>query len=731
MRKDELLEQALFYASLGWHVLPLHSPQPDGACSCPNPDCDHVGKHPKIKEWQHNATTDEKIIREWWNEWPDANIGIQTGEKSGLVVLDFDIVKGGDKSLKLLIRMSGELTDYVACKTGGGYHLYFAHSGARLRNKQALLPGFDLRGDGGYVVAPPSLHKSGKKYCWEPNRHPEGRTLPQMPESLINFINTPLPSGKTGGIEKTKEGSRNAWLFRIAAAMRGKGMEYDAILERVKKINESFCEPPLSESEVEKAVGSASKYEPDGEPGEKKEKVSQSQELLSLAAEFELFHTPEKRCFMVVPVGKGKDVLELKEKKLRLYLGKLYFDRFQRPPNAQALKDTIEVLSAKALYGSEEKKVFTRTAMVGDTIFIDLCSQEKEVVQITPAGWDVITHSPVHFVAPDTMKPLPRPQRGGSIEQLRALTNVKNDDHWILMVAWMIMAFIPNGPFPILVIQGEQGSSKSTTTEILKAVIDPTKAPVRSTPMSERDLCISADKSCVLAFDNLSGMQNWLSDALCRLATGLGFIVRGLFTDSDEVVFEASRPIVINGIEDLATRNDLADRSIIIYLPTIPKEERRQKNLLWKEFEQIQPLVFGALLDAISMALRNYHSTTLTSLPRMADFAHWITAAEPALPWESGRFMEAYERNQKEALNILLESDILATIISSFMKPGKTWEGTATELLDELREFAPDETAGNRSFPKAANTLTNRLRRIAPSLRSEGIDVTELTFMPR
>lgn len=365
-------------------------------------------------------------------------------------------------------------------------------------------------------------------------------------------------------------------------------------------------------------------------------------------------------------------------------------------------------------------------AMVGDTIYLNLCNENREVVQISPQGWDVISNSPVSFIVPKTMQPLVRPEKGGRIDELKRFINIGSDEQWILMVSWLVKAFIPSGAYPILTIQGEQGSSKSTTAKILKSLIDPATAPLRNPPRSSHDLFISAEKAWVLAYDNLSGMQPWLSDALCTLSTGGGFIVRELFTDSEEVVFDVMRPIILNGIEDLATRNDLADRSVIMYLPAIPKEKRRQESLIWSELDRAKPLILGALLDAVSTGLRNFHNITVPALPRMADYAHWIVAAESALPWEKGKYLEAYERNRREALAACLEVDIVATVICNFMHSQASWEGTATELLKALKESDPQETVNNRSFPKIASTLSNRLRRIAPSLRGEGIDFTQV-----
>lgn len=715
--RESLLESALLYASLGWHVFPLHNPEHDGSCSCGDSDCNRVGKHPRIKEWQNRATTDEDIIRKWWEAYPNANIGILTGEKSGVLVLDIDSATGG-RSFQFLMRLCPDIEISIAAKTGKGFHLYFAYAEEEMKNKQGILPNIDIRGDGGYVVAPPSLHHSGKKYRWEDNRHPKDQELKSMPECLVDFIKMPLKRKS-----KINEGSRNAHLFRIGAALRGKGKEHNEILEGLLKTNAMLCDPPLSDAEVKKIARSASQYDPNDEPGESRETSIKAEDIIALATEeFELFHSPDKVGYAVVSIDGCREVMPVKSEGFKELLTKLCYDKFKRPAKAQPLQETINILNAQARYDFDEKKVHSRIAMEGDTIYIDLCNEEREVVQITPAGWDIIANSPVHFLSPASAKQIPRPQRGGSITDLRKFINVRDNDQWILLVAWLLKTFIPRDECPILTIQGEQGSAKSTTAEIMKNMIDPTKAPLRSLPPNKQDLYVSAVHSWVLGYDNLSNVPTWASDILCCLSTGSGgFAIRVIYTVSEEAIFEAQRPIIINGIEDLATRNDLANRTILVYLPSIPKEKRRGKSVILAELEEAKPLILGALLDAVSVALKNFPKVEPSTLPRMADFTRWIVAAEPALPWEPGEFMKAYERNEKEALDVCFEVDTLASIICEFAKAKKSWDGNATELLKELREFAPEET-NDRSFPKAPNRLSGRLRRIAPSLRAAGVD---------
>jgi hypothetical protein len=169
---------------------------------------------------------------------------------------------------------------------------------------------------------------------------------------------------------------------------------------------------------------------------------------------------------------------------------------------------------------------------------------------------------------PAGMLPLPIPQPGGSIEQFALFLNLPSRNDFVLVVAWLLAALRPSGPYPLLAISGEQGSAKTVLSKMLRALVDPNGAPVRTLPREERDLFIAANNGHVLAFDNVSGLPPWLSDSLCRLASGGGLAVRQLYTDQDEVLFDAARPIILNGIEDIITRPDLADRAIFLTLPS-------------------------------------------------------------------------------------------------------------------------------------------------------------------
>jgi len=209
---------------------------------------------------------------------------------------------------------------------------------------------------------------------------------------------------------------------------------------------------------------------------------------------------------------------------------------------------------------------------------------------------------------------------------------------------------------------------------------------------------IAANNGYLLAFDNLSGL--WLSDALCRLATGGSFAVRQLYTDDEEVLFQAARPILLNGIEDVISRPDLADRALFLSLPPIGEAQRRSEAELWREFEIARPRILGALLDAAAHALRTLTGSGCRpdGLPRMADFTLWATACETAL-WPAGTFARAYEANRRAAIETMIDADPVASCVREIVALRKSWIGTAAELLS-LGAGCSGDRLSWRSWPK-------------------------------
>ncbi len=442
-------------------------------------------------------------------------------------------------------------------------------------------------------------------------------------------------------------------------------------------------------------------------------------ELVRNTADLELFHNCDGDGYVTIPAGTHAETWPLRSRQVRQWLSRIFFECEATTPGSAALKDALLALEGMATHRGEEREVHLRIAGHAGDIYLDLVDAYWHCVHVTSSGWEVVADAPVRFKRSRGMRALPFPVRGGSIDELREFVNVHDED-WPLVAAWTVAALRPRGPFPLLALHGEQGSAKSTTLRVLRQLVDPNVAELRSEPREGRDLMIAAQNSWVCAFDNMSAISSWLSDGLCRLSTGGGFATRQLFTDADELLIDAMRPIAFNGIQELATRGDLLDRALVLYLPRISR--RRTEEELWAAFELARPRILGALLDALVTGLANIETVKLEHLPRMADFARFSVAAEPALGCEAGAFLDAYSSNRAAATDLTLEASPIVEPLRTLVAAGP-FTGTASELLQRLAGLVDDEVVRKKTWPAAANVLSGMLRRLAPNLRTTGIDV--------
>ena len=444
--------------------------------------------------------------------------------------------------------------------------------------------------------------------------------------------------------------------------------------------------------------------------------------LIELAQTAELFRSSDGSGFADLDINGHRETWPIRSKGFRRWLVRKFFETTQGAPSSEALQSALNVIEAKAQFDAPERAVYIRVGGMDGQLYLDLGDETWQAVEIDATGWRVIDTPPVRFRRAAGIRSLPIPLPGGSIETLRSFLNVQSHDDFVLVVAWALTALRNRGPYPVVVLSGEQGSAKSTFSAILRALLDPNTAPLRALPREDRDLFIAANNSHVLAFDNMSGLPLWTSDTLCRLATGGGFAVRQLCTDQDEVLFDAARPMILNGIEDIVTRPDLADRAVFLTLEPIPEERRRPEAELWAAFEAERPLILGALLDAVVEGLKRLPATRLEKLPRMADFALWATACETAF-WPAGTFWNAYCRNRDEAVEGVIDADPIAAAVRTLVATHTKWAGTATDLFRALADVAGERAAKSKTWPESPRALSGRLRRNATFLRKIGIDV--------
>ena len=329
-----------------------------------------------------------------------------------------------------------------------------------------------------------------------------------------------IPDPLDGLVEKTASDPGAAFtpevLERLAAMKKDERAAFEALRAQLKSAG---CRVTALDEAIAEEGG---------------RRPTQADVLIALAQTAELFHAPDGTGFADLDINGHRETWPIRSKGFRRWLARRFFEATQGAPSSEALQSVLNVIEAKAHFDAPERVVHVRVGGLDERLYLDLGDATWRAVEIDAAGWRVIDNPPVRFRRAAGMQPLPVPVAGGSIEVLRPFLNVRSDNDFVLVVAWALAVLRNRGPYPVIVLSGEQGSAKSTFSAILRALLDPNTAPLRALPREDRDLFIAASNGQVLAFDNVSGLPGWISDTLCRLATGGGFAVRQLYTDQDD-----------------------------------------------------------------------------------------------------------------------------------------------------------------------------------------------------
>lgn len=445
-----------------------------------------------------------------------------------------------------------------------------------------------------------------------------------------------------------------------------------------------------------------------------------AKELARLALKYsELWRDGEGTAWATLRVEDHAENWPVRSRAFKLWLTRLYYEERDRPPNAQALQDALATVEAKALFAGAEHPVYLRVAHQDGAVWLDLGRPDWQAVRITAEGWAVLSPE-VRFRRSKATGALPIPIQGGG-EALKDILNpwALEEAPLTLVLAWAL-GTLSAGPYPVLALSGEQGSGKSTLARTLQRLVDPS-GDVGSLPRESRDLFIAAKHSHVLAFDNVSGLPPWLSDDLCKLATGGLLRARELYTNDDEVFLKAKRPVILNGITDYLTRQDLVDRSILLHLP--PLEHHQPEAELWADFQEAHPRALGRLLDLAALALRELPRTRTPNV-RLADFARWALAAESGYA-KVGVFEQAFAEMRADAVRVALDNEPLYPLLLRLLEEGP-FEGSAGELLEQLNALRGEDKKPPEGWPRTPHAVASWLKRTAPALRKVGVQVDPL-----
>ena len=468
--------------------------------------------------------------------------------------------------------------------------------------------------------------------------------------------------------------------------------------------------------ELQATTGKRGKRKPD------QEKETQAEKLIRIGSALPLFHDDMKEGFVELS---GR-IVRVRSAAFKQYLSRALWEQEKKAPNSDSLNQAQNVLEAMALFDGTCRSLFNRIGTHGGAIFYDL--GDGRAVRITLGQWEIVTDHPRIFKSYPHQQPQVEPKRGGNIEKLLDYLNIAKEDHRLLAMVVLVAYFLSDIARPILHPWGDQGSGKTTLSILFKLLIDPSKVAVFFAPRDLGETVQALEHHYFLCLDNLSDIPGWLSDLLSQAVTGGGLSKRKLYTDDEDHVFQLKRCIAVNGINQLIYRPDAMDRSLLIHHSRIDPARRRTETELYTEFEQDRPYLLGAIFDTLARAMEIRPTISLSTLPRMADFALWGCAIAEALGYSRDDFLEAYQNNIRTQNSEVVGGNTLAQAVLVFMEDKEQWTGTVREAFEELRAIAYPNIAKDKplpkedpSFPKAANKLRKHLERIGANLLDFGV----------
>jgi hypothetical protein len=463
--------------------------------------------------------------------------------------------------------------------------------------------------------------------------------------------------------------------------------------------------------------------------------ADQARALLYHARAATPFCSPDgEPCASVPSSLDSRRIFPLRSAAFRDWLTANYYNEYESAPSADALRVVLRTLEARARYGdSPPQKIDYRVSFEGDTftpskILLDLANAGGETIEITSQGWSIRDNLQNCFREFSSTLPLPHPQRASAgHDALHAMSELLrlSPTNRARILTWIAAALRPAGPYPVLVLKGPAASGKSFLARVLRALIDPSAAPLRRLPLRDRELLHLAFENWILAFDHVQRIPSRISQALCALSTGDALEL----TQPDyrePVVFQIARPIILTVPNDETQRAwmplpTLSHRTLTIELP--PIAALRPESAIWSAFEALRPAMLAVLCDAIATALRRIRDIDLGNVGRFPDCAAWAAAAAPALGLEESAIMEMFSDPE----SVWTGSDPLRDAVYGLLRQNPVWSGDATTLLNRLRAAIPFA-----ALPNTAKGLSQALAhvpgiRITRSRDSQGQRVLSIT----
>jgi hypothetical protein len=721
--KTKLLDAALRMATIGPIV--LLSGVKAGKCSCGNPECNSPGKHPITRNGCKDASQDPETIAKWFTKHPDANVGLATG--LGIVVIDIDGPEG-EAVLNSEQKKLGQLPETMEVTTGKGRHLYYRKPLDTVisNSKPKHWKKIDIRGDGGYVVTPPSLHVSGRRYEFVNESNP----VP-LPDNWINYLSnlhgkgTIEPSKGTG---KVTEGGRNDFLSKKAYALKKHGLQGKALTEAVEALNQCQCDPPLPEVEVQKICNGKSGIQPN--PAETKGNLSKFQKINICIknAGWEFFLDQNDEPYISTKIYGHYENIHVVSAQFRGLLRAEMSHNFDEGVSKDSIDQAVGAIIGDMIHYPERRTLYQRVTRVENSIIIDSGRDDWSVYRITADGWHLTQMEENPFIRESKFRPYSCDENTSRTnwDQVFGVLGIKDPQAQGLLKIWLCTALIPSIPRPGLVINGPSGGGKTTLTSFLRQIVDPCEVPIERFPNRDtRSLELKLYKNHIPAFDNLTYIDQESSDILCQVITGSLFDQRKLYTDSETVSRFMKKPWILCGVSLPGTASDFLSRTFMVELETISQPERRDESAVKKELEAIIPGLQALILDGISAGLKTLPYIRTSGFERLADSHRWSLAMWEILEMSHPAIDSIWAINKSAQDSEAAGGDVLTELIPEFLRlNGGEWEGQTSELHDEMfKHFNPDRQAYRTQWPKKANNLSRRLNMLHETLIARGVKI--------
>lgn len=466
------------------------------------------------------------------------------------------------------------------------------------------------------------------------------------------------------------------------------------------------------------------KYEPKNHISKGEKSMSKAEVILELIKDkgCEFFHNEFDEAHVSIP---NYPIMKVRDRRFELYIGKALYDETKKLANKDSIKQVMDICEAEACFSGEEIKLFKRCTEKDNVIYYDLADKEHNCVKISSEGVTIESNKEIMFVNRKNQKVQVKPIIDcEDISILDKHYRFQSEDDRILHIISLVTSFIPNISHPIVVLYGEKGSSKTTTMRKDRSIIDPANSEIIALPKGIQDLALTLSNNYLSCFDNLENISAEKSNMLCMACTGGGFTARTLYTNDEETIHKFKVPIILNGINVVATKADLLDRCILIELERIPSYERREDSEIYRDFEADKPKILGAIFNMLSKAKQIYPNVQLNRLGRLADFTRWGYAVAEACEIGGENFLNAYLNNQARANQEALDSNPVANAVILFMNQTNLFEGKISELLTELNTIAIQNGIDIKSplWANEANVLSRRLNELKSNLKKEGIE---------